>query len=268
MGAKPSIGIVGAGNLGSALADFLQGAGYKVEVIKKSRRGVSRGPQARPLAKVVWFCVPDGEIARAAEAFAATSEWSGKIALHSSGALSSSELEALCRQGAAVASVHPLMTFVRGSRPSLAGVPFAIEGDAAAARMARRIVKDLGGQPYILRREDKAAYHAWATFASPLLTAFLATTERMAVLAGIKPKAARLRMMPILKQTLVNYGLLGAAKGFSGPIVRGDVDTIARHLRILHDVPQAREVYSALARAALQYLPARKRKDLMNLLRD
>jgi predicted short-subunit dehydrogenase-like oxidoreductase (DUF2520 family) len=158
------------------------------------------------------------------------------------------------------------MTFVRGSRPSLAGVPFALEGDPAAVRVARRVVQDVGGHAYSTRKKDKAAYHAWGTFASPLFTALLATTEQVAVLAGVNRKAARQRMIPILRQTLANYAAFGAAGASSGPIVRGDVDTVKRHLRVLRGTTAAREVYSDLARAALRYLPAKNKNALKRLL--
>jgi predicted short-subunit dehydrogenase-like oxidoreductase (DUF2520 family) len=227
------------------------------------------GPPAEVVADLFWFCVPDAEIAGAAMRLAERAqrlEWRGRVALHSSGALTSDELDSLRRRGASVASVHPLMTFVQGSRPSLAGVSFAVEGDAAAVRVARRVVRDLGGQAYTIRKEDKAAYHAWGTFASPLFTALLATTEQVAAAAGVKRTAAKRRMLPILRQTLANYAAFDAGSGFSGPIVRGDVDTVQRHLDILGSAPAAREVYRALARAALLYLPARKKKVLRQIL--
>jgi predicted short-subunit dehydrogenase-like oxidoreductase (DUF2520 family) len=214
---------------------------------------------------VVWFCVPDSEIERAARVFARTS-WKGRVALHSSGALTSDELNLLRGKGAAVASVHPLMTFVQGSRPALAGVPFAVEGDRRAAQVAGRIVRQLGGNVYPIRKQDKAAYHAWGTFASPLFTALLATTERVAGAAAVDRTQVRRRMIPILMQTLANYAQFGAAGGFSGPIVRGDVDTVRRHLRVLARVPDARRVYAALARAALEYLPVKNRNELKRVL--
>jgi predicted short-subunit dehydrogenase-like oxidoreductase (DUF2520 family) len=189
-----------------------------------------------------------------------------RVALHSSGALTGDELGALREKGVAVASVHPLMTFVKGSRPSLAGVSFAIEGDAAASRIARRVVKDLGGTAHSIRKEDKAAYHAWGTFASPLFTALLATAEHVAAIAGVDGKAARRRMLPILRQTLANYADFGAGRGFSGPIARGDVETVQRHLHVLRQEPLASEVYFALARAAVQYLPAKNKAALNQVL--
>jgi predicted short-subunit dehydrogenase-like oxidoreductase (DUF2520 family) len=283
MAAKPRVAIVGAGNLGTALALALQRAGYAVEAVIARSRGASLR-KAQALAKqvgarastdlsdvragLIWFCVPDAEIARAARSLAGKIEWKGRVALHSSGALTSGELSVLRRRGAAVASVHPLMTFVLGSRPSLAGVPFAVEGDAAAVRVARRVVENLRGHAYSIRQKDKAAYHAWATFASPLFTALLATTEQVAALAGVSRKAPRLRMIPILLQTLANYAAFGPAGSFSGPIVRGDVDTVKRHLRVLRGAPVAREVYVSLAKAALAYLPGKNKRALRRELKS
>jgi predicted short-subunit dehydrogenase-like oxidoreductase (DUF2520 family) len=283
MRATPSIAIVGPGNLGSALALALARAGFAIETIFAHAPGPSL-KQARALAKlvksraalgcknlsadVVWFCVPDSEIAGAARIFSRAGSWKGRVALHSSGALSSDELESLKHGGAKVASVHPLMTFVGKSKPALGGVPFAIEGDRAAVRVAAYIVKELGGHAYPIRKQDKAAYHAWATFTSPLLTALLATTEEVAKLAGLRGEDARRRMMPILRQTLANYGEFGAARGFSGPIVRGDVETVKRHLETLLQNPAARQAYVALAGAALQYLPAKNKVALRRLLKD
>jgi predicted short-subunit dehydrogenase-like oxidoreductase (DUF2520 family) len=283
MSARPSIAIVGPGNLGSALAVALARAGFAIDTIFAHGPGPSLN-QARALAKrlksraavdcknlkaeVVWFCVPDSEISTAARLFSGAGSWKGRIAFHSSGALSSDALESLRQKGARVASVHPLMTFVSKSKPALGGVPFAIEGDRAAVRVAAYIVKELGGCAHPIRKQDKAAYHAWATFTSPLLTALLATTEEVAKLAGLRGEDARRRMMPILRQTLANYGGFGAARGFSGPIIRGDVETVKSHLEILRENRAARQVYVALAGAALQYLPAQNKAALRKLLTE
>lgn len=281
MAGRPRIAIVGAGNFGTALALSLARAGYGIEAVlaraggpplKKARRlarqvGATASTSASgSRANIAWFCVPDAEIAPAGRSLASQVEWKGKVALHSSGALSSDELAVLRQRGASVASVHPLMTFVRGSRPPLVGAPFAIEGDPRAVRVARQVVRDVGGIAYAIRKKDKAAYHAWGTFASPLFTALLATTERVAGLAGVRREEAKRRMIPILLQTLANYACFGAADGFSGPIVRGDTDTVKRHLRILRGLPAARDVYSALARSALQYLPVKNKESLIRLL--
>jgi predicted short-subunit dehydrogenase-like oxidoreductase (DUF2520 family) len=282
MAAKPRIAIVGPGRLGSALTLALRRAGYTIseiisgnsarsrrkarELARKVKAHAFTGENASLDADLVWFCVPDGEVAAASRQFASVTEWKGKIAFHSSGALANDELKVLRRRGAALASVHPMMTFVSGSAPALEGVPFALEGDAVAARAARRIVRDLGGEAFTIRKKHKAAYHAWGAFVSPLLVAALMTGEQLARVAGLSAAQARKKMLPIVRQTLANYEALGPAGAFSGPIVRGDAETVRQHLRALRKVPGARDVYLALARAALRYLPVRNRAKLEKAL--
>jgi predicted short-subunit dehydrogenase-like oxidoreductase (DUF2520 family) len=279
---KPRIAIIGPGSLAGALTPALKKAGYPIDEIVSRERSVSLKAarrlaaevsasavgvaRARIRAQVVWFCVPDGAIASAAASLSQAADWSGKVALHSSGALTSDELGELRQRGAAAASVHPLMTFVPGSRAFLAGVPFAIEGDKKAVRAARAIVLELRGQPFSIRKRHKQAYHAWGMFTSPLLVALLSASERVAAAAGMRRDAARERMLPILKQTLTNYAALGAGESFSGPIARGDLETVKKHLRVLRTIPEAREIYIALARSALRDLPAKNRAALEKIL--
>jgi predicted short-subunit dehydrogenase-like oxidoreductase (DUF2520 family) len=282
MGFSPRIAIVGPGRLGSALAQELRRAGYRISEII-SRNSVASRRKARALARkvhavaattepsldadLIWFCVPDREIEKAARHLAQVTSWKNKIAFHSSGALASDELHALRRRGAQVASVHPLMTFVRASIPSLHGIPFALEGDAKAVRVAREIARNLGAEAFSISKGKKAAYHAWGGFASPLLIALLVTGERVAHAAGLSPTDARRKMLPIVRQTLANYAKLGPAGAFSGPIVRGDAQVVRKHVRELKKVPGAKEVYLALARVGFHYLPLRNRRELEKLLR-
>ena len=301
---KPSIAIVGAGSLATFLAAALNDAGFTItEIIARdtpqSRRH-ARALAARVGARTVttrsavldttllWFCVPDREIRGSASALAGhlstraaahkknrvQSKVQSKVpsrvrfAFHSSGALLSRELEPLRKAGIAVASVHPLMTFVAGTHPSLTGVPFAMEGDHAATQVARQIIRKLEGESFSLPAARKAAYHAWATLTSPLLLAFLVTLEEAARAAGFTRKDARRKSLPIMQQTLANYSRLGPAKSFSGPLIRGDAGTVAKHLAALKKHLGPREVYVALARAALRGLPVKNRAGLRRLLRS
>jgi predicted short-subunit dehydrogenase-like oxidoreductase (DUF2520 family) len=282
MPAKPTVAIVGLGRLGSALALHLVQAGYRISEIVSHTPASAR--QARVLtqtlkarsshrqnmkldAALVWLCVPDREIAPVAAHLAALKSWKGKTVFHSSGALDSDTLSALRKRGATVASVHPLMTFVRGSVPNMKGITFALEGDAAAVRLARRIVGDFGARVFPVRKQNKAAYHAWGAFTSPLLVAALVTAEKVARGAGLKTAEARRMMLPIVCQTFVNYAVLGPAASFSGPLVRGDAEIVRKHLEALKKVPEARTVYVALARSALRYLPVEHRRQLEKILR-
>ena len=267
MAPKPRIAIIGPGNLGATLAVALHRAGYRISEIvfrqdgrSKLRAGkVANEVGARPVeitkakfgADVIWFSVLDSAIRDCARALAERGQWKGRMGFHSSGALAATELLPLQRRGAAVASVHPLMTFVQSAKPNLRGVPFAIEGDNRAVGIARRIVRDLEGKAFLIKAKDKSLYHAWGAFASSLLVALLAEAEEVALAAGVSRASARKKMLPILRQTLQNYADHGAAAAFSGPLVRGDVATVQRHLKVLSRLPRAREIYLALADSAL-----------------
>ncbi|MGA7683904.1 MAG: DUF2520 domain-containing protein [Terriglobales bacterium] len=293
--------IVGSGSLASFLAPALRAAGYKIsEIVARAGLRPESIRRARALARdvgakavtaesatldaaLVWFLVPDRQIRAAAQAVAervavltASSGASGtagsigscglQFAFHSSGALLSDELVPLRRAVIAVASVHPLMTFVAGARPSLAHVPFAVEGDPAATRLARRVVRDLGAESFILPAGRKPAYHAWATMTSPLLVAYLVTLEEAARRAGLSREAARRMSLPILLQTLANYGRRGPGNSFSGPFVRGDAETVAKHLALLSTDRLTHSVYLALARIAVGKLRVKNRRELRRLL--
>jgi len=99
-----------------------------------------------------------------------------------------------------------------------------------------------------------------------MIIATLATAERIARAAKIPPAAAKRIMHPILRQTIANYLAKGAAAAFSGPINRADINTIRKHLKALREVPDARDIYLALARSALRTLPVRDRKAVRKIL--
>jgi predicted short-subunit dehydrogenase-like oxidoreductase (DUF2520 family) len=287
---KPTVAIVGAGSLATFLATAVHQAGFTIAEIvardsppsRRRARALAKKVGAQPVAAcsavldatLLWLCVPDREIRGTALALAehlmngasARQRNGVHFAFHSSGVLLSRELDPLRKAGAAIASVHPLMTFVPGAYPSLIGVPFALEGDAAAMRVARRIVRDLGGKSFRLPTKRKAAYHAWATMTSPLLLAFLVTLEEAAGVAGLTREEARRKSLPIIRQTLANYSRLGPSHSFSGPLIRGDAETVAKHLAVLKKHPGARRVYVALAQAALRGLPVNNRQELKRLL--
>jgi predicted short-subunit dehydrogenase-like oxidoreductase (DUF2520 family) len=282
MASTPSITLIGAGNLGGALALALRQAGYRIDEIvsrpgslARARR-LARRVQARAVtranarlsADIIWFCVSDDAIRTSAEEYAPATGWKGKIGLHSSGALASDELGVLKRRGAAVASAHPMMTFVAGKAAGMSGVAFALEGDAVAVRSGQRIARDLGGYPFQIRKENKVLYHAVGAFCSPLVIALLTLGEKVARQAKVPRADLRRVIQPILQRTIENYVKQGAAASFSGPIKRGDVETIRKHLTALKKMPQARTAYVALAQAALGSLPVKNKKQVERILRS
>lgn len=279
---KPRITLVGAGNLASAIGGALHAARYRIDLVAgralpgsrkraaalAARLGASpvRLNDLEPVSDIIWLCHTDDALAETAGLLAHRPGWRGKIALHSSGALTSDVLAPLRRAGALAASLHPMMTFVPGRAPKLKGVPFAVEGDRKAAQAARKIVRDLGAETFEIRKESKVLYHALGSFASPLLVAALATAERVGRAAGLSGQQIRSIIAPIVRQTMENYLKRGAAGAFSGPIRRGDINTVRRHLKDLPAVPGAIEVYRALVRSALMDLPSANREELAKLV--
>jgi predicted short-subunit dehydrogenase-like oxidoreductase (DUF2520 family) len=275
---KPSIAIVGAGNVARVLVVCLHRAGYRVTEIasRDPRRAakIARTVGVRPVAydaaqldaDLIWLCVTDGAIADVAKQFAKRRSWQGKTVFHSSGASPSSLLGPLQRKGAAIASVHPMNTFVPTTKLDLRGVPFAIEGEAAAVRTGERIANDLsrGGYVFRIRPEHKVLYHAMGSFASPLLVSLMEIAERVGSAGGLKQPERVLQR--ILLSTIHNLVAHGPAAAFSGPINRGDIATVRKHLTALAKVPDAKAVYRALAKNAVQQLPVKNRAALKKLL--
>jgi predicted short-subunit dehydrogenase-like oxidoreductase (DUF2520 family) len=279
---KPTITLIGAGNLAQALGPALKAAGYKIEFVAARETASSRRraamlarlleartqslSDAGPSSDILWICHTDDALTETAKLLARKPGWPGKIVFHSSGALTSNVLSPLKRKGASTASLHPMMTFVPGATPRMEEVPFAVEGDSRAVSVARRIVSDLGAESFAIKKAAKPLYHALGSFSSPLIVAALVTAERVGRCAGLSASQTRRLTAPILRQTIQNYSERGAAAAFSGPIKRGDVNTVLRHLKELKRVPGAGEVYRALVKSALMDLPSAKRKELMRLL--
>lgn len=216
-------------------------------------------------APVVFLCVGDSQLGAVSQELA-NWPWKGRIALHTSGAMTSDVLALLRAKGAAVGSMHPMMSFVRGAVTPLKGVSFALEGDGRALRIAKAVARDVGGEAFVLNKAAKPLYHAFGAFTSPLLIATLAAGERVARKAGLSEAQARAAMRPIVAQTLKNYLKKGSAAAFSGPLTRGDVETIRKHLDALRAVPAVRAAYVALVRCALEELPVKSADEIAELL--
>ena len=265
-----SVSIIGPGNWGTSLLHALRSAGVPISEIivrgKKRRPVLARGVPSRTLnqaalqADVLWLCVPDAALAGVAQSVALHATQMGKtlrgtIVVHSSGALGAEVLRPAEQAGASIASVHPLMTFPSRKPVALKGVPFGIEADEATRRRLSRLVRRLGGRPFTIQAGSKPLYHVVGTLASPLLVSHLVVAERAAALAGFSAREARALIEPIVRATVDNMFARGPDASFSGPIARGDLDTIRLHLRALQPHPMLASVYRSLALYAVEVLP-------------
>ena len=199
-----------------------------------------RDARAAEGAALVLIATPDRAIAPLARELAAGGgRWTGKVAAHTSGALSSSALEPLRRRGARIATLHPLAS-IADPRPGLTsfnGTPFAIEGDPEAVRLLRRLVLDLGGVPVTIPREAKALYHLIACLVSNDLVALLSFGLGAARGLGLSEKEAIRLYLPLVHGTVENVRRLGPVKALTGPVSRGDVTTLRLHAEVLRSLP-------------------------------
>ncbi len=235
---EASCAIVGAGRLGTALADALRAAGHPVT-----------GPLGRGAdgagADLVLLCVPDGEIAAAAAALAP-----GPLVGHCSGAL---DLDVLGKHEGF--SLHPLMTVTHaGAR--FAGAGAAVDGTSErAVAAATRLAEAVGLRPVRIAPEDRAAYHAAASLASNFLVTLEAAAERLAATAG----ADRDLLVPLVRATVENWADLGPERALTGPVARGDEATVARQRAALAErTPELLDLFDELvvATRALAKVPA------------
>ncbi len=244
-----SLALVGPGRAGSTVAAALVDAGWRVRAVAGRRvdadsvvAGAARfgAPavtveQAGAAVDLVVIAVPDREIAGVASAMAATVA-TATLVVHLSGATGVDALAALpCRVGA----LHPLQTMPGGDgrADALAGAGAAVAGDPEVADLARQ----MGMTPFAVRDDERASYHAAACIASNHLVALLAQVDACTDV----PLDA---FLPLICASVANVAELGAEAALTGPVARGDVDTVRSHLVA---IPEGeRPAYVALARRA------------------
>ncbi|MGH9468342.1 MAG: DUF2520 domain-containing protein [Terriglobales bacterium] len=248
--------ILGTGRVGTALVPWLRAAGAPpAAAVGRRRLNVWLGqlPESGPAG--ILIAVPDDALPELARRLArARKDWRGWCVLHTSGTRTSAVLAPLARRGAAAGSLHPMMTFTRRA-PSPRGVICSIEGDTAATRTARRLVRAWGGVALALDGEAKAAYHLAATLVGPGAVVEAAAAEailREAGFSGARLRCARQGLLQLLRATAVNLER-GSAAAWTGPWARGDRATI-RSQRQRLSTPALRRLYDGLTAAAQAHL--------------
>jgi len=225
--------VIGAGRAGSSLARALEARGWEVVGL------LGRGDDFEDAARSVdWLVIgtPDAAIAEVARA---VSPVGGTLVVHLAGSLGPDALAPHPRR----AALHPLVSLPdsrRGAERLAARAWFAIAGDDGV----RQAVTDLRGRAFVVQDEHRAAYHAAACIASNHLVALMGQVERIAGSTGVPLEA----YLDLARHTLENVAALGPASALTGPVARGDLATVARHLQALP--PEERDAYRAMVEQA------------------
>ena len=259
-----AVGIIGPGQAGVGLGLALARAGYAVSLHGRRKKPlpspltltVGAGEAAPPwigdVAVVLLAVRDDGIRPLAAALKAAEAIRPEHVVLHLSGVQGQEALGALVTTQAALGSLHPLQTIVEPERAPerLRGAWAAVEGMPRAVETAERLATDAGMRPFRITAKAKPVYHAGAVFASNYFVVVAAVAQRLLRHAGLSDDQAWAALRPLVDGTLENLGRQGPLAALTGPVVRGDGDTVVRHLSSLTIDDQ--QLYRALGRAALE----------------
>ena len=267
----PSVFIMGAGVVGTALAARLVRAG--IPVLGLHGRQIELSDAARAISGVVAstgdipdiaaesdvmiISVRDDRVPEVAERLAREGRLRPtQVLLHTSGANAARTiLAAAVPHVRAVGTLHPLVSFAdaRVAIEGLDEVAFGIEGDEPARSMAKRIVRALGARAVILDAQNLALYHAGAVMASNYVVALADTAQTLLVKAGVPPEQALPVLIPLLKSVVQNLAQLGLPGALTGPVERGDVSSVEQHLKTLEArAPELLALYRLVGKDVLR----------------
>jgi predicted short-subunit dehydrogenase-like oxidoreductase (DUF2520 family) len=261
---KPSFAVIGCGRVGTALAKYLAKSGYvSAGLASKSPASAKRVAdligasgfsdvlwEAAKKADIIFITTPDGAIKSACDSISEKNGFkSGSVVFHCSGALSSTELLSAKTSGAYIGSMHPLQSFASTEYEfnPFSGIVTSVEGDEKAIDSAQHITEDLGSYCVTIKTEAKMLYHASAVVASNYLVTLLDLSLSLIKLAGVPGEDALRGLIPLIEGTISNIEKMGIRNALTGPIARGDIRTIEKHLsEIGSKTPRLLSLYRTL----------------------
>ena len=270
-----TIGFIGAGTVGTALAVRLQQKNYGVvAAASRSRSSAERlagmvdgcqvyetGQAVADAADMVFITTPDGAIPQVA----AQLTWRpGQNVVHCSGADSLDILAPATSQGANAGGFHPLQTFasIRHAIENIPGSTFAVEAEGQLQETLKDMATVLGGKWIHLGPGDKVLYHAAAVLACNYLVTLVKLSTDLWQTFGVPSEEATGSLLPLIRGTVNNLENIGLPDCLTGPIARGDVGTIQKHIAALQTkAPQLLPVYLEMGRQTVPIALAKGKID-------
>ncbi|PLY01855.1 MAG: DUF2520 domain-containing protein [Desulfuromonas sp.] len=267
---KPAIALIGPGRVGCAVTRRLHLAGYPVmAVIARERKravdacsfiGCPTGAATEDLttankAEIILLAVPDDAIASVTEQLQNGRGLPESATLIHFSGLHNAACMRRPKPTPQLLSLHPLLPFAdrESATNRLPGCPCTLEGDTTALPLGRELIRAIGGTPFVITGDKKALYHGAASIASNFFITLEDWASQLLSECGISRKEALPLLLPLVRASLDNLTEHGPEQGLTGPIVRGDVGTVARHLDELEQLsPQQQETYRQLATMTLE----------------
>lgn len=273
---RMGIGVVSAGRVGAALGSALRAAGHQiVGAYATSEASVDRVETMLPgvpvldvrtiveRSEVVLLAVPDDELAGIVDGLAAVGAWHpGQLVVHVAGRFGTDVLAPAVAQGVLGIAIHPAMTFTGTTLDvaRLQGCPFAVTAPAMLQPIGLALVADMGGEGFVIAEGDRGVYHAALAHGANHVVTVIAQSIRLLKSIGLENEYLR----PLI--TAAIEGALSSGEALqTGPVVRGDVGTVAEHVETLDtiaeeepDLADIPSTYRALADATAQRALARR----------
>ncbi len=267
------LGFIGAGTVGTALSVRLSSKGYPViAVSSRSQTSAQKLAQAvsgchafnnnqsvADAAELIFITTPDDTIASVASEI----QWQrGQSVVHCSGALSTDILEPAKKLGARIGSFHPLQTLasVKQAIENIPGSTFAVEAEEPLLSTLKDMALALDGHWIELEANDKVVYHASAVIAGNYLVTLVKLATDLWPSFNIPQSQATQALLPLILGTIHNISTVGIPQCLTGPIARGDIKTIKKHLDALQKVaPALLSTYQELGRQTIPIALAKGR---------
>ena len=271
----PEIGFIGAGTVGTALAVRLRRRGYSVVAVASRTRAsaerlakvvdgcrvYSSGQEVADAAELVFITTPDDAIGSVVSQI----NWRpGQSVVHCNGAESVDVLESAMRCGAQVGGFHPLQTFasVDYAIENLPGSTFVLEGEGELLNILRGLAAALDGHWVKLEAKHKVLYHASAVIVCNYLVTLVKLATDLWQTFGVSVPEATQALLPLLRGTVNNLSNVGLPDSLTGPIARGDVGTVKKHLAALEkDAASLLPVYRELGLETIPIASAKGKID-------
>ena len=272
---KPAVALIGAGSTGTAMAVALHKEGYPIAAVSSRSLESARScaalvgceytdtdpAAASRQAEVVIIATPDGAIEATCQTLADSGGFcTGQLVLHLSGALTSDALNAARAAGADTLSLHPAQTMVEPIQGAalLKTAWFCLEGSDSAIARGRDITNEISGNTIVIDKDKKALYHAALSFSSNYLTTLEAIAIEMLTETGISRQNALALLMPLIQGSVDTLSSCGLPDALTGPMSRGDVRTIEKHLHVMEGMAEShQQIYKLMGLEALKLARAK-----------
>lgn len=267
---EPSLCILGAGRVGSALAYHFHKSKIKIiGIIEKNETRhsylkkffpetlINSSPTQEIISKsnLVFISVQDDHLSIVTEQLCDPStNFKNKIIVHTSGAHSSKILSPLKKQNAQIASAHPIYAFSENDpdKISLKNVYFDLEGDASAVEILTSLFQKVGINTIKITAEQKLAIHTASVFYSNYFVGLAQVAQMVLQASQISPDNYWQPFVPLIQSTIHNLSSKTPEEALTGPIKRGDIQTIEKHLNFLNEnLPEAKKIYLQMTQSII-----------------